>query len=300
MNTVQILLSSYNGEKVINRQVESILKQENVDVHLLIRDDGSNDSTVIQLEKLKKKYPHQIEIITGKNMGWKKSFIELLFHVSEYDYYGFSDQDDLWDKRKIISSIKAMERDDMGVKLCQCGSVCVDENLQILSKQEIAYKSPRTKKRAIAQEYFRGCCMLWNSQAMDLIKRYKPNENIAHDYWVGLICFYFGKLYYCPEKLLYHIRYPVNSSTDGNLLLGRINRLKTFFTRNVIYMNPNADLLYGYEGILEEKDKNFLQTVCDYKKSFKKRMKVFWDWDFRRESLKSTLLFKATILFGKY
>ena len=93
MKTVQILLSSYNGEKYISRQIDSILRQKDVEIHLLIRDDGSTDGTRAIIKEYEKKYPANVEVILGENMGWKKSFFTLLhlpgnqIFVSSYIMY---------------------------------------------------------------------------------------------------------------------------------------------------------------------------------------------------------------------
>ena len=301
MHKVQILVSSYNGEKVIQRQIESILQQKEVEVHILIRDDGSKDTTVQILNSLRYRHPDRIEIVIGDNIGWKRSFIELLFLSGNYDYYGFSDQDDIWDRKKVIKSINKMEQDkNIGIKVCQCASICADENMYPLQEQEVIYDLPKSKKMAIAQEYFRGCCMLWNKEAMRLLRIHKPKETIAHDYWVGLVCYYFGTVYHCPEKLLYHIRYLHNSSTDGNISEGRAKRFKAFFSDKLIYMNPVEDLLNGYRELLTEEDIIFLSVVRSYKTSIWNKMKIVLDPNFRRENLKSTLFFKMIILLGKY
>ena len=55
MKKVQVLLSTYNGEKYLKEQIESILKQKEVDIHLLVRDDGSSDSTIKILEEISNK-----------------------------------------------------------------------------------------------------------------------------------------------------------------------------------------------------------------------------------------------------
>ena len=94
MKTVQILLSSYNGEKYISRQIDSILRQKDVEIHLLIRDDGSTDGTRAIIKEYEKKYPANVEVVFGENMGWKKSFFTLLRLAGDYDYYAFADQDD--------------------------------------------------------------------------------------------------------------------------------------------------------------------------------------------------------------
>ena len=77
MYKVAVLLSAYNGEKYIEEQIHSIFNQEDCQIFLYVRDDGSIDKTTEILEKLQKLY--DLNIIRGKNVGWKKSFFDLLY-----------------------------------------------------------------------------------------------------------------------------------------------------------------------------------------------------------------------------
>ena len=102
MSTIQVLMSAYNGEKYIGEQIDSILAQDCgnkglADVKLLIRDDGSSDSTRDILEQYVVNYPSQVSWYHGDNKGVIKSFFDLLDKsVDEAAYYAFADQDDYW------------------------------------------------------------------------------------------------------------------------------------------------------------------------------------------------------------
>ena len=93
---VAVLMSTYNGEKYIRDQIDSILSQIKVNVTLFIRDDGSTDSTVKIITQYTEKYSN-IKFWVGENIGVGNSFMQLLYSLTdEFDYYAFSDQDDIW------------------------------------------------------------------------------------------------------------------------------------------------------------------------------------------------------------
>lgn len=77
MKNVLVILSTYNGEKYLREQIESVLKQENVKISILVRDDGSTDNTCNILEEYEKK--GLLRWYTGKNLKPAKSFIDLFF-----------------------------------------------------------------------------------------------------------------------------------------------------------------------------------------------------------------------------
>ena len=101
MDKVQVLLSTYNGEKYLQEQIESIIRQEDVEISLLIRDDGSCDKTIEIIENLKRKNSNII-YYSGNNLGPARSFMDLINKSGNFDYYAFSDQDDVWKSKKLI------------------------------------------------------------------------------------------------------------------------------------------------------------------------------------------------------
>ena len=110
MKKVQILMSTYNGEKYVNEQIDSLLQQDHTNLEILIRDDGSKDSTVSILEEYHKENPN-IKLIIDKNKGVISSFFELAMKASEEaDYFAFCDQDDYWKPQKISRAVNLLER----------------------------------------------------------------------------------------------------------------------------------------------------------------------------------------------
>lgn len=300
---VLIMMSTFNGKDTIYQQVNSILEQKNVYVHILIRDDGSDEECIQIINKIKVQNPDQIDCLFGDNIGWKQSFMELLYSASiKYDYFGFSDQDDIWMEDKLWRCIQLMEQDSINCgKLTHCNSLSVGADLKLRNEQEKRIGCPHSHKAAIAMEYFQGCGMLWNREIMEIIRMHRPiNKDIAHDYWVGLIATLFGKIYFCDEPLFFHIRYQENASSDGSVWKGRKNRLKQFMRNECVYMNPTQDLIIGYKDMLCFDDLMFLKRLSVYKINYMDKAIILMDKAFKRTSLKSTLLLKITILLNRY
>ena len=116
---VNILISTYNGEKYIIEQLESIEKQIYQEYHVYIRDDGSSDDTVsiirkyIEKNNLKDKY----SIFAEKNIGFSRSFQKLLEVTPKGDYWAFCDQDDYWYPEKLQNAVKGMNQKDNSMRL---------------------------------------------------------------------------------------------------------------------------------------------------------------------------------------
>ena len=93
--SVQILLSTYNGEKYVREQLDSLKNQDYPNIKVKIRDDGSTDSTVELISKYITDNKLDWELSKDENIGVVKSFFWLLFNASQkIDFYSFCDQDD--------------------------------------------------------------------------------------------------------------------------------------------------------------------------------------------------------------
>lgn len=303
MYKVLILMSTYNGKGRIQKQVDSIMQQKQVESYLYIRDDGSDKDTIEEIKQLSQKYKERIFTSFENNVGWKRSFLKLIYAVDNtYDYYGFSDQDDIWLESKVINCIRTAEMDNyIGPKLIHCNSLSVTPDLRPRNEQENRRAEPPSFKAVIATEYFQGCGMLWNNSLMNIIQSYCPiNENLSHDYWVGLMGYLFGKIYFVKESLFYHIRYENNSSEDGNRNKGRIRRVKNLVTGKETYMNPAQDLLNGYIEQLPQEYIFFLRKILDYKFNLQHKIDILFDRQFRRPSISATLVLKFTVLLNRF
>ena len=117
MKKVQILMSTYNGEKYVDEQINSLLQQDHTNLEILIRDDGSKDSTVSILEEYNREYPN-IKLIIDENKGVISSFFELAMKASEEaDYFAFCDQDDYWKPQKISRAVNLLEKESPNTPL---------------------------------------------------------------------------------------------------------------------------------------------------------------------------------------
>jgi rhamnosyltransferase len=105
MEKIDILLATYNGEKYVREQIESILHQTYTNFNLLISDDVSKDSTVSILKEYEQKDSRVKVFVQEKNLGYIRNFEFLLKQVTS-NYYMLSDQDDFWLPEKVEKSYK--------------------------------------------------------------------------------------------------------------------------------------------------------------------------------------------------
>ena len=125
---VLVLLATCNGEKYLRQQLDSIYAQEDVEVSIFATDDGSTDSTIAILEEYKKNHSLTIHH-HGEPHEFTYNFIDAIFanKNTSFDYYAFSDQDDVWMKEKLSSAIEMLKKNSKNVY--SSNLTIVNENL---------------------------------------------------------------------------------------------------------------------------------------------------------------------------
>lgn len=109
MKRVKILVATYNGEKYISEQLQSILNQKDVDLDILISDDGSTDNT---LQVIGNDFPNlSTEINIPGSGSAAKNFLNMVSNLNfteNFDYVAFSDQDDIWLPEKMKNAVEKL------------------------------------------------------------------------------------------------------------------------------------------------------------------------------------------------
>ena len=206
MEKVDILLATYNGEKYLREQIDSILNQTHTEFRLLISDDGSTDGTREILKEYKEKDGRIDVFFQENNLGVVKNF-EFLLEKVEAKYYMFSDQDDIWKETKIEKSLNKIEE---GFDLVYSDLEVVDENLNVTYSSYWKLKGIYNKikkynnfESLYLNNFITGCTMI---SKKELINSFMPLPNtskfVLHDYWISLIISQNGKIAYIEEPLI--------------------------------------------------------------------------------------------------
>lgn len=238
MNRVAVLMSTYNGEKFLQEQIESILSQKDVELTLYIRDDGSLDRTIDIIDDYNKKHPN-ICFTKGNNVGVGNSFMQLVYKApTDYDYYAFADQDDIWLSEKLSKAISILKKKNTPYLYCSNQSL-VDKELNSLGKR---YKqTPDTSyMQILCNNKITGCTMVWNNALNTLIRdeNRRPDSallrNRIHDVWVAMVASVVGEIYFDMDS---YIKYRQH---DNNVVGARKKTLYNDITEKIGKLfNPN-------------------------------------------------------------
>lgn len=270
---VTIVMSTYNGEKYVKEQLDSILNQTYKNIDIVIRDDGSRDNTVKIIESYQKKYSN-IKLITGKNLGFIKSFFELL-RLVESDYYAYADQDDVWMPNKIELAVNELSKLDENVPNLAFGnSDYYDENMKLIGEGEKNRKY--NFRMALFSCVTQGMTMTINKKARDLIVKNPPKTCFFHDWWTYLICVGMGNIAYSDQTVVKYRRMKTNATVEGQgylrLFIWRIKNLlmndgiKDIKRQMINYKNTYYDKL-------NDDNKKILDLFSEEKYSFFRSLK---------------------------
>lgn len=109
-----ILLATYNGEKYVQEQLNSILNQEGVTVKIVVSDDNSSDNTLQVISSLK---DSRIEILpSSESFGSaSQNFFRLIRDVAldDFDFVAFADQDDIWYSDKLFRAVSVLSQNNI-------------------------------------------------------------------------------------------------------------------------------------------------------------------------------------------
>lgn len=211
---IAIFLSTYNGEKYLKEQIESIFAQTEVEQTLFIRDDGSTDRTV-EIIKSYQENNRSIVLCEGKNIGVGNSFMQLVYDVPDgFDYYAFSDQDDIWLDNKLIKAIRMINNHE-GPVLYTSNQILVDGQGNKLAVRHEA--SPGTSyMQILCCNWLSGCTMVWNNTLQSIIsnENRRPShemlEKRIHDVWVAMIAAVTGEVLFDQEALILYRQHDNN------------------------------------------------------------------------------------------
>ena len=300
--SVEVLLSTYNGDKYIGDLLGSLLKQTYNNITMRFRDDGSRDET----KKILRNFSlcHQnVFVEYGENVGVSKSFLRLLLGTSgKADYYAFCDQDDIWMPGKVERAVQRLELIDSSTPALYCSRLeLVDSNLKHL-------KYTRKARcvgfgNALVHNIATGCTIVINKAARNIITENLPVQTIMHDSWLYLVVAAFGEVVYDEIS---NIKYRQHGSNvvGGNFSFRSIlkERISRFVNRRRRFMCSDQALefyrLYGNQ--LSAEKTLLLKEFLEGKSNRLFRVKLVFNRKIWRQNRIDDLVMRVLIALNSY
>lgn len=288
---ISVAICTYNGEKFIREQLQSIINQSRRPDEIIIYDDLSQDKTVSTIEKILYNCGIEYKIyVNTKNLGYEKNFYHAVKNTSG-DIVFLSDQDDVWVNDK-IEKVERVFVDNADISLVVHDVEVCDYKLNCISKsvwQEEGF-NPYSKKM-VYKSFFegthvQGCASAFKRNVIDLYGCPFP-AGVSHDMWIGLVCEMYGKVYFLDEKLLKYRQHPnntlgVSGHTWKKIVNGQSKIVKQLMKyRKTLEMSLKSKK-YLIDNIRSEKSDKIFYYDCERNIEFlKKRLNIidfggFW------------------------
>lgn len=268
VKSVCVILCTYNGSRYLEQQIDSILRQDYPNISLVIFDDQSRDDTV----NIAKQFVGLFEersvklVVNSQSFGSPHNFLQGLVSVGEdYDYYAFSDQDDVWLPSKISRAVDALG-DPLEASLYYSNVTSVDSrNEKVLGESSIR-PDFHSKKTALLANPAPGNTMVFTQALYQKVVEFDaPAELPFHDWWIYLIALYSGAdLRFDCHSCVRYRQHSHNRTGDGRRPFDRLRRLYELFKgerKGIVRLHARA-LLSGGHNFIGDQDRNLLQLIA--------------------------------------
>lgn len=206
---ISVCIATYNGERFVREQIDSILCQLSSDDEVIVSDDGSTDNTVAILNNIGDK---RIRIIAGPRKHSPTLNFECALKASKGDYIFLSDQDDVWKQNKVEVCMKWLQQYACVVSDAEV----TDYRLNPLppSLYAIIQVRPGRIYNTIWKNGYTGCCMAFRRDVLNASLPF-PKSIPMHDIWIGNVAAYKYNVKFITDKLIYFRRHDDTVSCNG-------------------------------------------------------------------------------------
>jgi glycosyltransferase involved in cell wall biosynthesis len=298
---IDVLLATYNGERFLPQQVDSILAQADVNLSLTVRDDGSTDGT----RELLRQYAARdarVRVVYERNIGWPASFFALLALADPAaEYFAFADQDDEWVPDKLARAVALLRARSDARPLLYCSALqYVDRDLRPLGVSSV----PRNVgfPSALVENAAAGSTIVMNGRLRRLLVEHPPSRLRAHDWWCYLVAAALGEVVYDPAVTVRYRQHGSNFlGASPHYLVRLVHRLRKL-ARGRWTFRPSemaAELLACFGPRLAPEQTRILRRLVASQTTLRGRLGYAVAPDVRRPGILDGTLLRLLILAGR-
>ena len=301
---VTVILSTFNGSAYLQQQLNSLYAQTHPDIRIMVRDDGSSDTTQRILES--EQSQERIELLPGHdNLGPTLSFFELLQKAAttKTDFVAFCDQDDVWLPEKLSQAVSDLSavRNERAAMYCSKLEI-VDADLM-----RIGF-TPVPKKlgfgNALVENVCSGCTIVLNRQAIDLISQNLPAKTLAHDWWCYLVLSCFGEIIFDRDA---YIKYRQHGKNAVGVPKGTLDRLMRHLRRYAgsgegrhWHSKQASAFIAAFGDRIPIQELRVLNKFVDARSSWSHRLALALSHDIWRQKRVDTLVWRFLVLINRF
>lgn len=186
---VAILMATFNAQRFLAMQLDSIAGQCWPEWEIWISDDGSQDESLAVIRAFQQRWgTDRVRLLAGPRKGFAENFISLVCNPAiQADYYAYADQDDIWESDKLRRALHILAARERGQPAMYCSRTrLINENNHEIGLSPLFKKEP-SFANALTQCLGGGNTMLFNQAARDLLMEAGRVNVISHDWWTYLV-----------------------------------------------------------------------------------------------------------------
>lgn len=257
---VSIAMCTYNGEKYLAQQLDSLLAQTWPAVEIIITDDASTDGTVKILQQYAQLHSTIKFFVNEKNIGYNRNF-EKAITLCNGEYIAISDQDDIWEADKITVMMQQWPQQSMFIYSLS-GNFTDDDFAGRKAAPNVVYTDVSDVHKLVFNSPIHGHACMFKKELMPVCTPFPPD--IFYDWWMSMHAAATGTIGCVPQTLTWHRSHSSNSSRNITSIKNEAERnkqlreqsihfLQSFCNRKIAQPQQEASLLQ-YASLLEEMD----------------------------------------------
>ncbi len=269
---VSIALATYNGERFLREQLDSLIEQSYRPLEIIACDDNSSDGTRRLLAEYERAYPELFRVYDNShNIGYIRNF-ERATRLCAGRFIAFCDQDDVWDPLKIETLVGGIGP----YSLIHSDAAIIDEAGTLLSSSYSSYSGKCVRPTGfidlLMNNQVTGCTCMFKRDIVSMAGRFP--EKLPHDHWMALVAYENGGITYTPECLVRYRQHSQNQlgakrsskeiSKGKSLALILQNASKKYQARRLVYESMRDQALELFNPV----DASSFLDLLDYYSSF--------------------------------
>lgn len=271
---VAILMCSYNGERFLAEQIDSLNRQTHRNWSLVVSDDGSQDRTLEILQVYMDSWGQErLKIVQGPQRGFVKNFISLTCRTDiDAEFFAWADQDDIWSEDKLHAALAWLQTIPKHIPALYCGRTkLIDESGTPIGFSPRFCLSP-CFANALVQNIGGGNTMVFNQAACDLIREAGDNLDVpSHDWWAYLlISGAEGVTHYDPVPRVLYRQHDENLVGSNSNWSARLQRLRMVLKGR--FCEWNAQNIHALETMYNRLSRESQATLNHFKAARNKKL----------------------------
>ncbi len=305
---ISVAMATYNGERFLREQLDSLYGQTMIPDEIVVSDDGSTDNTLKILASYHEKYGLKY-IVHDKKIGVNKNF-EVAIRACSGDYIAICDQDDIWFPEKIqISYEKIREIENDAPAMVSSQPYHINSEGELISKGRHINKDSKGAAATLLYPpgVTQGCSLMFNRKLLGLLKEFPQTNDTIYDSYIGFVCASIGIKYNMAMPLMYYRHHSnnavaSNATKKDNLLRKLKSSLKYYFNPSCISKKRLLSLALiekEYGELFTSEVSALYKKISEYREEKSKYKKIRIVWSIKELELNRKLNWTIGLIINK-